>query len=213
MLAWVGTRSNSKEADLDSSPMAANSSAAVLENEASVTSQCVIRPATPADIPHNTSIYARFVATTTATSEITVPGQSEILRRWQAVQDRDLPYLVAELEGYIVGFCYARPAPPARRLPLHGGRFHLRAPRLHRPRSRQTVTICPHRAMPGEGLSLHRGQHRRNEPSLHRAPHIAGLSTGRPVARSNLQIQRMAPPPDHAAFAVDQLGNLTCRSS
>jgi L-amino acid N-acyltransferase YncA len=30
-----------------------------------------------------------------------------MLRRRQAVLDRNLPYLVAELEGYIVGFCYA----------------------------------------------------------------------------------------------------------
>jgi L-amino acid N-acyltransferase YncA len=87
--------------------MAASSSAAVLENEASGTSQCIVRPATAADLPHITSIYSRFVETTTATSEITAPDQSEIFRRWQAVQDRDLPYLVAELEGYIVGFCYA----------------------------------------------------------------------------------------------------------
>ena len=28
-------------------------------------------------------------------------------RRRQAVLDRDLPYLVAKREGYIVGFCYA----------------------------------------------------------------------------------------------------------
>ena len=30
-----------------------------------------------------------------------------MFRRRQAVLDHDLPYLVAELEGYIVGFCYA----------------------------------------------------------------------------------------------------------
>jgi L-amino acid N-acyltransferase YncA len=30
-----------------------------------------------------------------------------MLRRWQAVLDRGLPYLVAEFEDYIVGFCYA----------------------------------------------------------------------------------------------------------
>jgi L-amino acid N-acyltransferase YncA len=87
--------------------MAASSVAVLPEQEASGTSQCVIRPATAADIPNITSIYARFVATTTATSEITIPDQSEMFRRWYGVQDRGLPYLVAELEGYIVGFCYA----------------------------------------------------------------------------------------------------------
>ena len=54
-----------------------------------------------------TAIYAEFVETSTATFEIVAPDKSEMLRRRQAVLDRDLPYLVAELEGYLVGFCYA----------------------------------------------------------------------------------------------------------
>jgi len=39
--------------------------------------------------------------------EIVAPDESEMLRRWRSVRDLGLPYLVAELEGYIVGFCYA----------------------------------------------------------------------------------------------------------
>jgi L-amino acid N-acyltransferase YncA len=54
-----------------------------------------------------TAIYAEFVESSTATFEIVAPDKFEMLRRRQAVLDRDLPYLVAELEGYIVGFCYA----------------------------------------------------------------------------------------------------------
>lgn len=54
-----------------------------------------------------TAIYTKFVDTTTATFEITAPDEREMLRRCQATLDRGLPYLVAELEGYIVGFCYA----------------------------------------------------------------------------------------------------------
>jgi phosphinothricin acetyltransferase len=54
-----------------------------------------------------TAIYTRFVETSTATFEIVAPDKSEMLRRRQAVLDHGLPYLVAELEGYIVGFCYA----------------------------------------------------------------------------------------------------------
>ena len=54
-----------------------------------------------------TAIYAQFVETSTATFEITAPDELEMLRRRQAVLDRGLPYLVAEFEGYIVGFCYA----------------------------------------------------------------------------------------------------------
>jgi len=58
-------------------------------------------------MPDVTAIYAGFVTTSTATFEIVPPNESEMLRRRQAVLDHGLPYLVAELEGYIVGFCYA----------------------------------------------------------------------------------------------------------
>jgi L-amino acid N-acyltransferase YncA len=87
--------------------MEASSGAVVLEKDAPGASVCLVRPATSADIPYITAIYARFVTTSTATSEITVPGESEMFRRWRVVLDHNLPYLVAELEGYIVGFCYA----------------------------------------------------------------------------------------------------------
>jgi L-amino acid N-acyltransferase YncA len=58
-------------------------------------------------MPYVTAIYAEFVETSTATFEITAPDEPEMRRRRQAVLDRGLPYLAAELEGYIVGFCYA----------------------------------------------------------------------------------------------------------
>jgi L-amino acid N-acyltransferase YncA len=70
-------------------------------------SKCLVRPATPADMPYVTAIYGSFVATSTATFESVPPDEFEMDRRRQAVLDRGLPYLVAELEGYIVGFCYA----------------------------------------------------------------------------------------------------------
>lgn len=63
--------------------------------------------ATVKDMPSVTAIYEHFVRTSTASFEITVPDLAEMLRRRQAVVDRGLPYLVAELEGYIVGYCYA----------------------------------------------------------------------------------------------------------
>ena len=69
--------------------------------------ECIIRPYTAADIPDITAIYTRFVETSTATFEIVAPDQSEMRRRRQAVLNQALPYLVAELEGYVVGFCYA----------------------------------------------------------------------------------------------------------
>jgi L-amino acid N-acyltransferase YncA len=67
----------------------------------------VVRLATPADIPDITAIYSEFVATSTATFEIVPPDEKEMLKRWRAVRERGLPYLTAELEGYVVGFCYA----------------------------------------------------------------------------------------------------------
>ena len=70
-------------------------------------SKCLVRPATSADIPDVTAIYAGFVVTSTATFEIVPPSEQEILARRQAVLALGLPFLVAELEGYIVGFCYA----------------------------------------------------------------------------------------------------------
>jgi L-amino acid N-acyltransferase YncA len=70
-------------------------------------SKCVVRPSTDADMPYVTAIYGNFVETSTATFESVPPDESEMRRRRQAVLDRGLPYLVAELEGYIVGFCYA----------------------------------------------------------------------------------------------------------
>ena len=85
----------------------ASSSATSPVDDTSSVSQCLVRPSTSADIPYITAIYARFVSTSTATFEIVAPNESEMLKRRQAVLDRDLPYLVAELEGYIVGFCYA----------------------------------------------------------------------------------------------------------
>jgi L-amino acid N-acyltransferase YncA len=70
-------------------------------------SKCLVRPSKYADLPHVTAIYGNFVTTSTATFESVAPDESEMGRRRQAVLDRGLPYLVAELEGYVVGFCYA----------------------------------------------------------------------------------------------------------
>jgi L-amino acid N-acyltransferase YncA len=95
------------EATSNPSQYGTKSSVTSLVDDTPDVSQCLVRPSTPADIPYITAIYDRFVTTSTATFEIAAPNESEMLRRRQAVLDRDLPYLVAEFEGYIVGFCYA----------------------------------------------------------------------------------------------------------
>jgi L-amino acid N-acyltransferase YncA len=100
-------RSNPREAISNPSQTEAKSSAANLVSDPPNVSQRLVRPSTTADMPYVTAIYSRFVTTSTATLEIAGPNEPEMSRRRQAVLDRDLPYLVAELEGYIVGFCYA----------------------------------------------------------------------------------------------------------
>lgn len=68
---------------------------------------CVIRSATAKDMPAVVTIYEHFVRTSTTTFELTPPDATEMCKRRRLVLDRGLPYLVAELEGYIVGYCYA----------------------------------------------------------------------------------------------------------
>jgi L-amino acid N-acyltransferase YncA len=75
-------------------------------------SECVVRAATPADMAAVTAIYAHFVETSTSTLDLIAPGEATMLRRRQVVLDHCLPYLVAELEGYIVGYSYAAPFRP-----------------------------------------------------------------------------------------------------
>jgi L-amino acid N-acyltransferase YncA len=75
-------------------------------------SECLVRAATPVDMAAVTAIYTHFVETSTATFDLVAPGEATMLRRRQVVVDRGLPYLVAELEGYIVGYSYAAPFRP-----------------------------------------------------------------------------------------------------
>ena len=84
----------------------AGGAARVLERSQSA-AQCVVRDASPSDMTYITAIYKGFVETSTATFEIIPPDEEEMVERRSAVLQKGLPYLVAELEGYIVGFCYA----------------------------------------------------------------------------------------------------------
>jgi phosphinothricin acetyltransferase len=71
--------------------------------------QVHIRPATPADIPAITEIYAEAVNHGTATFELTPPDAGEMRRRFEALRDGNFPYLVAEADGRIAGYAYAGP--------------------------------------------------------------------------------------------------------
>jgi L-amino acid N-acyltransferase YncA len=103
----VGTSDPNRWAISDRSHVGAESGVTALAEAPVVESKCLVRAATAADMAAITAIYSGFVNTSTATFEIVAPSELEMRRRRQAVLDRGLPYLAAELEGYIVGFCYA----------------------------------------------------------------------------------------------------------
>ena len=68
-----------------------------------------IRPATPADIPAITRIYAHAVQHGTASFELEPPDEAEMTRRRKALLDGGFPYLVATSDGAVVGYAYAGP--------------------------------------------------------------------------------------------------------
>ncbi len=68
-----------------------------------------VRPATVADLDAVTAIYADHVLHGTGSFEIEPPDAAEIGRRFDAVGERGLPWLVAERDGEVLGFAYAGP--------------------------------------------------------------------------------------------------------
>ena len=67
----------------------------------------LIRSAQMDDFVSIQSIYAIEVREHTATFEITPPDMEEMTSRWRHITDMGLPYLVAELDGDVVGYAYA----------------------------------------------------------------------------------------------------------
>jgi len=76
-----------------------------------------IRPTVAADLPIITEIYEHAVRYGTATFELVPPDLAEMTRRFAALMEGGFPYLVACLEGRVVGYAYAgayRPRPAYR---------------------------------------------------------------------------------------------------
>jgi L-amino acid N-acyltransferase YncA len=71
-----------------------------------------IRPATAADLPAITEIYQHAVLYGTATFELIPPDLAEMTRRFGVLMDGGFPYLVAALEGRVVGYAYSGPYRP-----------------------------------------------------------------------------------------------------
>ena len=67
-----------------------------------------LRPSTDADVPAITAIYGHHVTHGTGTFETTPPTLEDMAARRADVLAKGLPYLVAELEGRVVGFAYCQ---------------------------------------------------------------------------------------------------------
>jgi phosphinothricin acetyltransferase len=91
-----------------------------------------VRPATPADIPAIARIYAHAVRHGTASFELEPPDEAEMARRQRALFDGGYPYLVAEIDGTIMGYAYAGPyrTRPAYRYTVENSVYI--APQAHR---------------------------------------------------------------------------------
>lgn len=66
-----------------------------------------VRAVNDGDTTTITEIYAHYVLHSTATFEIEPPDAEEMARRRAEVQQKNLPYLVAELNDIVVGYAYA----------------------------------------------------------------------------------------------------------
>ena len=67
-----------------------------------------IRPSTDSDIPAITAIYQHHVLHGTGTFEIDPPSEADMAGRRADVLARGLPWLVAEQDGQVLGFAYAK---------------------------------------------------------------------------------------------------------
>lgn len=72
-----------------------------------VASPVIIRPSEDRDIPAIAAIYGHHVKHGFGSFEETPPDTAEMARRRSDVLAKDFPYLVAELDGRVVGYAYA----------------------------------------------------------------------------------------------------------
>jgi len=88
-------------------PASASASASTAASSAPL-----IRDATEADLPAIQAIYAHHVLTGVASFEEVPPCVDELRTRLASVRNHGLPYMVAEIDGEVAGYCYATPYRP-----------------------------------------------------------------------------------------------------
>ncbi|HWB52013.1 MAG TPA: GNAT family N-acetyltransferase [Stellaceae bacterium] len=69
----------------------------------------VIRPSCDGDIAAITAIYGHHVQHGVASFEEVPPSEGEMARRRDVLLARGFPYLAAQRDGRVVGYCYAGP--------------------------------------------------------------------------------------------------------
>lgn len=80
-------------------------------------SRVIVRPSTEHDLPAITALYAHHVLHGTGSFELSPPTEADMGSRRAGVLANGLPYLVADLDGAVLGFAYAnhfRPRPAYR---------------------------------------------------------------------------------------------------
>lgn len=71
-----------------------------------------LRDALLDDVAAIAAIYRPYVLTSAATMELDPPDEMEMRRRLSDVHSRGLPFLVAEVDGRLIGYGYASPFRP-----------------------------------------------------------------------------------------------------
>ncbi len=72
----------------------------------------IVRDAVAGDLEAITALYGCEVLNGTATFELTPPSLADMTGRFEAVQSKALPWLIAEIDGVFAGYAYASPFRP-----------------------------------------------------------------------------------------------------
>jgi L-amino acid N-acyltransferase YncA len=72
----------------------------------------LVRPASADDLAAVTEIFAHYVTTSVISFEETPPVQDDWRDKLAQISDLGLPFLIAEHEGELAGYCYATPWRP-----------------------------------------------------------------------------------------------------